>query len=480
MNTVLSKFFNLPPHLKMLLAVAGFGSIASIIFMLLPALRTKSGKIWILIILGGVLLLVGIIYLIKRMFGKKKASALEGALESQGPTRGDIAEQQQIYKEKFKSKLAELKANGLSVYKLPWFILMGEPGSGKTASLINSGLDFPLGKDEVPGFGGTRNYNWWFTNNAVILDTAGRIAFHEEGTSDKPEWEHFIKLLKTNRPRCPINGVIVAIPADKLLRDSSEETEQKATVLRERLRQIHQLLGVRFPTFVIITKMDLVGGFNEFFDEIRPDLQQRNQMFGWSRPEEFQSSYDTGTFTQCFDEVYERLRDWAMRFLQRTHATEQELGLVVTFPESFRQLRGALNDYISTIFQKSPLLEPPFFRGFYFTSSVQEGTPIFDVFAKSRGAAVVEVAATKTVESKAFFIHDFYEKKVFPEQGLVFRSAKHVTLNKRMRRMVWMGSTAMAGLMLLFVIVGGLNFRSLLTKPLDDCANAAGYYPSAD
>ncbi|MCH7872004.1 MAG: hypothetical protein IID33_09930, partial [Planctomycetes bacterium] len=139
-----------------------------------------------------------------------------------------------------------------------------------------------------------------------------------------------------------------------------------------------------------------------------------------------------------------------------------------------------LNDYISTIFQKSPLLEPPFFRGFYFTSSVQEGTPIFDVFAKTRGASVVEVAATKTVESKAFFIHDFYEKKVFPEQGLVFRSAKHVTLNKRMRRMVWMGSTAMAGLMLLFVIVGGLNFRSLLTKPLDDCANAADYYPSPD
>ena len=233
---------------------------------------------------------------------------------------------------------------------------MGAPGSGKTATLINSGLDFPLGKDEVPGFGGTRNYNWWFTNNAVILDTAGRIAFQEEGTTDKVEWEYFIKMLKVNRPRCPINGVIVAIPADKLLRDNSEEREQKATILRERLRQVHQLLGVRFPTFVIVTKMDLVGGFNEFFDEIRPDLQQRNQMFGWSRPEEFQTPYEPATFLDTFDEVYQRLRDWAMRYLQRTHATDQELGLVVTFPESFRQIRTALNDYVSTIFQKSPLL----------------------------------------------------------------------------------------------------------------------------
>lgn len=474
MNQVLMKFFKLPPAVRMMLALAGFGSLASIVFFLLPALRSREAKFWLIIGLIIIGVLVGIILLIRWLFKRKKTATLEGALESQGPTRGDIAEQEQIYKEKFKSKLSELRSNGLSVYKLPWFVLMGEPGCGKTATLINSGLDFPLGKDEVPGFGGTRNYNWWFTNDAVILDTAGRIAFQEEGTTDKVEWEYFIKLLKLNRPRCPINGIVVAIPADKLLRDTSEERAQKATVLRERLRQVHQLLGVRFPTFVIVTKMDLVGGFSEFFDEIRPDLQQRNQMFGWSRPDEFQSPYDPAAFTGAFDNVYDRLRNWAMRYLQRPHATEEELGMVVTFPESFRQLRGPLNDYIGTIFQKSPLLEPPFFRGFYFTSSVQEGAPIFDVLARTR-AGSVDVRPSKAVDSKAFFIHDFYQNKVFPEQGLVFRSAKHVTLNKRMRRFVWIGSSALGVILLTFFIFGFLGFKRLLDNPKADVNTASAY-----
>jgi len=452
-NAVLMKFFKLPPAVRMMLALLGFGSLAAILFRFMPGIRSRKGLIVMAIIFGVGLVLFLVYWLFRRMFRRKKSGELGTALESQGPSRGDIAEQEKIYREKFHSKLADLKANGLSVYHLPWFVLMGEPGCGKTASLINSGLDFPLGKDEVPGFGGTRNYNWWFSNEAVILDTAGRIAFQEEGTTDKVEWEYFVKLLRRYRPRCPINGVIIAIPADKLLRDSSEERAQKATILRERLRQVHQLLGVRFPTFVLVTKMDLAGGFSEFFEEIRVDLQQRNQMFGWSRSGEFQEAYDPADFLGAFDTLYYRVRDWGMRYLQRK-ATDEELGLIVTFPESFRQLRDPLNDYVSTIFQKSPLLEPPFFRGFYFTSAVQEGAPIFDVFARSSVGRAIAERPAKAVDSKAFFIHDLYANKVFPEQGLVFRSAKHVTVNKRMRRIVWIGSAAMILIMLGCLITG--------------------------
>lgn len=471
-NAVLMKFFKLPPALRMMLALLGFGSLATLLFRFVPALRTPRGITIMLIIFGVGILIFGIVWLIRWMIGGKKSSSLDGALESQGPSRGDVAEQEQIYREKFRNKLAELKTNGLSVYRLPWFALIGEPGSGKTASLIHSGLDFPLGKDEVPGFGGTRNYNWWFTNEAVILDTAGRISFQEEGTTDKTEWEYFLKLLRNYRPRCPINGVIIALPADKLLRDNAEERQQKATVLRERLRQLQQQLGVRFPTFLLVTKMDLVGGFSEFFEEIRVDLQQRNQMFGWSRPGEFQDPFDPKDFEGAFNTVYGRLRDWSMRYLQRK-ATEDELGMIVTFPESFKQLRNPLDDYVSTIFQKSPLLEPPFFRGFYFTSAVQEGAPILDVFARTRATIAVPERATKAVDSKAFFIHDFYAKKVFPENGLVFRSAKHVSLNKRMRRITAYGSAAMIALMLTLFGIGIGGVRDLVNNPREDAATAA-------
>lgn len=471
MNDVLMKFFKLPPGLRMVLAVMGFGSLAGILYYAAPVLKTAEGRKWLLIVGGIGLVVFCIIWLIRRFIFGRKSAALGNAL-TQGPTRGDIAEQEHILRDKFRAKLVELKRTGLSVYKLPWFVLMGEPGCGKTASLIHSGLDFPLGKDEVPGFGGTRNYNWWFTNEAVILDTAGRIAFHEEGTTDKPEWEFFLRLLKSNRPRCPINGIVIALPADRLLKDTAEERTQKAGVLRERLRQIQHALGVRFPTFVLVTKMDLVGGFSEYFEEVRVDLAQRNQMVGWSRPGEFQEPYDPGAFSETFDGVYQRLREWSMRYLQRK-ATEQELGMVVTFPESLRELKQPLQDYVGTIFQKSPLVEPPFFRGFYFTSAVQEGAPIFSVFTKSRAGHAVAERPTRAVDSKAFFIHDFYVRKVFPEHGLVFRSAKHVATNRRLRRLVWAGLTGMAVVLGTLFTFGAVNIYDLVVSPRKDCEKAA-------
>src|ERR1700744_4262552 len=64
------------------------------------------------------------------------------------------------------------------LYQLPWYVLIGPPGSGKTTALVNSGLNFPLsgkyGRRGIGGVGGTRSCDWWFTDEAVLIDTAGR------------------------------------------------------------------------------------------------------------------------------------------------------------------------------------------------------------------------------------------------------------------------------------------------------------------
>lgn len=472
MDQIISKFIKLPPHVRLVLMLAGIGSALSALYFLFPALRSKEARMWLVIVGLGALAVFGLIALVRRGRVQKRTKSLADSLAQEGPSRADVAEQEKVYRDKFRKKLAALKDADLSVYRLPWIALIGEPGSGKTASLIHSGLDFPLGKEEVAGFGGTRNYNWWFTNDAIILDTAGRIAFHEEGTTDKPEWEYFLKQLRSHRPRCPINGVVIALPADKLLRDPPEERLQKAAILRERLRQIHQALGVRFPAFVIVTKMDLVGGFNEFFEEMRIDLAQRNQMFGWSRPGEFHQPFKTDSFGPAFESVHDRLREWSLRYLQRK-ATQQEHDMVVTFPESFAQLQEPLNDYIHTIFQTSALVEPPFFRGFYFASAVQEGAPILDVFLRSNRGLRLSEHATRGVDSKSFFIHDFYQQKVFPEHGLVFRSARHAVLNRRLRWLVSAGSVALAACLVGVFALGYSKLSTLVTNPRADAGKAA-------
>ena len=87
-----------------------------------------------------------------------------------------------VLKDKMKDAVATLKsASGKKkdyLYDLPWYLLIGPPGSGKTTALINSGLKFPLLRGATPaaiaGVGGTRYCDWWFSEEAVLIDTAGR------------------------------------------------------------------------------------------------------------------------------------------------------------------------------------------------------------------------------------------------------------------------------------------------------------------
>ncbi|MEJ1267707.1 hypothetical protein WDV93_11565 [Pantoea ananatis] len=57
-------------------------------------------------------------------------------------------------------------------------------------------MQFPLadkfGKAALRGIGGTRNCDWWFTNEAVLLDAAGRYTTQEsQQERDAGEWHQF-------------------------------------------------------------------------------------------------------------------------------------------------------------------------------------------------------------------------------------------------------------------------------------------------
>ncbi len=165
------------------------------------------------------------------------------------------------------------------LYQLPWYVMIGPPGSGKTTALTRSGLHFPSGDSaEVRGVGGTRNCDWLFTNEAVLIDTAGRYTTQDSHAPlDRGAWQSFLDLLKKHRPRQPINGVLVAISASDLLADDSLR-EAHARAVADRLAEISERLGIQVPAYLMITKCDLIAGFTEFFDDL--DNEQRQQVWG--------------------------------------------------------------------------------------------------------------------------------------------------------------------------------------------------------
>ncbi len=428
------------------------------------------GKYW-WAVMGGIIFIAVAVFVFDEFVkrgDKRKGDQFAGELKRDSERGGGASKQEvrEALKElstKWNEAVKQLQGTGLSIYSLPWYLLIGEPQSGKSTTLKNSGLEFPVGNDGLSGTGGTRNCDWWFANEAVILDTAGRFTFQEENAPDASEWSSFLKLIKRFRKYCPINGVLVVIPATSLLEDTPEEQDRKAANIRAKLINLQRVLEIRFPTFVMFTKADRILGFSEFFSKLDPVDQK--QLVGWSNQLGPEKSYDLKSFDGAFDDMLTRIHKLRLRFTANEEIV-QNVDRIFVFPEELRALREPIKRYFQGIFVETRYDEPFSFRGFYISSGVQQGKPIARATREllgGSGEGAIENLEQIFKRSRAFFIKDFYEKKVFPEQGLIARTRAAEKREKQVRITVWALSAAIVLMVVLGLIVPYLSLRRYLT-----------------
>ncbi len=216
---------------------------------------------------------------------RRRSRGAEGGARQDGDPAdaraGDAAQLRKRFEEAIDALKKSKKRGAANLYELPWYVIIGPPGSSKTTVLVNSGLNFPLaqkfGKDALRGVGGTRHCDWWFTDKAILLDTAGRYTTQDSNSrADAAGWVAFLQLLRKFRSRQPINGVIVAMSASDLLTASEQERERHVIAIRERLAELGRTLGIDVPVYFLVTKCDLVAGFSEFFDELGQERARRS------------------------------------------------------------------------------------------------------------------------------------------------------------------------------------------------------------
>ncbi len=346
-----------------------------------------------------------------------------------------------------------------ALYALPWYLMIGPPGAGKTTAIANSGLNFPVGTDRVRGVGGTRDCDWFFTDQAILLDTAGRYVTEHE---DADEWLAFLDILKKHRKERPINGVLVGIALDELIGAAPAEVERHADTVRARIDELVQRLGIRFPIYLLFTKSDLVQGFAEFFGEL--DRREREAIWGATlAPEASHEAGPGGLFEREFGVLTEALSGVRSRRLRRAMPRE-ERKLVYNFPLQFAALEGTLGAFVGRLFQPNPYQETPVFRGFYFTSGTQEGIPIDRVIRAVEAEFDLPPEMTPLgaeTETKSYFIKDLFTQVVVPDQYLGRRTSRAAT----QRRLARAGASAAALAALALFVVG--TSQALVRSTLD-------------
>ena len=400
-----------------------------------------------------------------RAWARRRAeTALAGGLSD------DVGEEQEAVRVRFAKALdllrtSEARAGGLPLSELPWYVIVGPPGSGKTTALENSGLRFPLaaamGKEPVRGVGGTRLCDWWFAEDAVLIDTAGRYTTQDSNTAvDRAGWTAFLDLLKKHRPTQPVNGVLVAISVADLLDGSADDRLAHARAVRARLLELIERAGTRVPIYVLFTKADLVAGFTETFDTLTED--ERAQVFGMTFPlDDPQDGHPdgdgSGRFAEEFDRLVERLNG---RLLQRVHQERDHdrRSLIFAFPAQLATLREAARQFLDEAFLRSRYEAQPLLRGVYFASGTQVGTPtdrLMGALAATFGLRPVGLPAFAG-RGRSYFLKTLLRRVVFAESGLVDHDPRAQARLRRLRR------AAFAGLGAAAVVAGGLWTASFL------------------
>jgi type VI secretion system protein ImpL len=311
------------------------------------------------------------------------------------------------------------------LYDLPWYMLIGPPGSGKTTALMNSGLEFPLadnlGKGAIRGIGGTRNCDWWFTDQAVLLDTAGRYTTQDSHAEvDKAAWQGFLDLLKKHRPRRPLNGLIITLSLADLLNQTEAELLNHAQAIRKRIDELYEQFGIRIPIYMLFTKGDLVAGFSDFFADL--DKDERAQVWGMTFAAENQDK-PVNVLTQVtgeFDALLSRLETRLAKRLQEERDLQRR-ALIFGFPQRLALLKTNLLHFLQECYGLNRYQVAPYLRGIYFTSGTQEGTPIdrlMGILAQTFRVDRVKVPLFSG-KGKSYFLTRLLKEVIFAEALLV-------------------------------------------------------------
>ena len=403
---------------------------------------------------------------------RRKSRLLVDGLSAGGQDATLSREEAQVLRDRFTAAMASLKgtrfgnaSGATALYQLPWYMFIGAPGSGKTTTLLNSGLRFPLAQPgesaaALSGIGGTRNCDWWFTDQAVLIDTAGRYTTQDSNASvDQAAWKTFLGLLKRFRPRQPINGILVTLSVQDLLSFDLQERQRYAQIVRQRVEELQLELGLEFPIYVLVTKVDLVSGFNEFFATF--DAEQRAQVWGVTFGLDLKSRVAEGArtgFDKEFPALTAKLNELLFQRLQEERDAERR-AVMYPFPQQLAALGPLISEFLEGAFGESKLQVKAIVRGLYFISGTQQGAPIdrlLSALAKSLNLSGGKARASASVgASKAFCITRLLREVVFPEAALAgFSERRETTL----RRLSWSVLAAALVLSIGFVAATSLSY----------------------
>lgn len=326
---------------------------------------------------------------------------------------------------------SSLKRFGNPLYVLPWYMVVGRSGTGKTTALTRTRLSSSIQKvSQNAPIEQTANYDWWYFDRAVVIDCAGRYVEAADLEQDRSEWELGLDMLAKYRGKEGLNGLVLAISAERLARPDKDALLEEGRVIRERIEQLIRLFGKRFPVYVLVTQCDRLYGLEEWVRQLPENaLEQAMGFLAEQTPVGHDGRDEPGFLDKAFNSIDARLQALRMTLVSRSSKVSPELLL---FPNELQQLKNGVEVFLRACLGDSAYLETPFLRGLFFSSGLQEGGAVSSLLGQ-----VLPAVPAHSSQNSGLFLHDFF--------GRVLPQDRHISLPASLRN-PWRVATQNLGL----------------------------------
>lgn len=402
-----------------------------------------------------------------------------------------------LLRQHWRQAMAALRESGIHgqvVSRLPWYLVIGSPGSGKTSLLANAGLGFStVGGTSAAGEPKpTATFTLWRSEDAVFVDVAGRYLSEPQSRS---EWLALLRLIRSERRGMPLHGVIVAKPLAEQFRGGLSAAAVEANLVRDRLQEVADVTGAAVPSYVVITKADLLGGFKEFFASA--DRSERESVLGLTMPWPASSDPVQG-FAAEYGRMADSLCDRRLASLSSA-PNEGAQRKLLQFPAQMRAVVPYLTDYLAIAVRPVPG-NLPSFRGLYFTSTLTAApvqrppaatgqTPAPGKAAQPEGTLFISAtpaatpAAAQPGGATASFVHCLLTRVVLPDACLARPTLRAQRRWRVLRAACLIAAPVLGGLLLLWTLWSagrGVHLVNELRQPCQAVIDAERGDPKGD
>lgn len=340
------------------------------------------------------------------------------------------------------------------IYQKPWFLMIGAAGVGKTTAILNSGLTFPIGTtDHASKLLGTRDCDWFLTDEALLLDTAGRFVEQNENTANSDDWNELLGLLKRCRTKQPINGLVLMVSADDILSKDDYKIQQQLQQIRLRLQELQSSFKTTYPLYIMINKVDLITGFGQYFNYLSEE--DRKKVFGIDLdPLQSNSAEKINQIISEIDRITDHVEKNLFTSITYNNQQHETTDLAIGFTSEFSLFTQSLKQYLKKLLNLSRYDSELNLAGIYFTSAVQQENvhlnPATDLDYNLQEKYSNNSHVSLVPKRKSFFINQIF-------QNLLLNTADLAGIDKswlrKRRKIYWLCVTSSALLLLIFLFL---------------------------